>query len=180
MKFKNLSLVFVFIFIASLVVFSLCRQAEAPKALPETYNYVWHIPESIQARYPELGFKQNLTDNFETLMSDVYENHNGNRHGQNGQKLASYHAVFYTENDSISGPDEISDHFRSHEGRDLIVEDTVEVFCFDMERPGLVGDEAIDFVSVVRFNHSFGNGGPEEDPRGDVVLLHRKICTSGN
>jgi len=178
MKFRNLSLVFVFLLCASLMVFCLCRPAEEkPKPV---LTFEWHIPASIQARYPNLGFKTDLETKFTELMENVGGNHQMNAHGQNGQILGSHHAVFYTASETISGPDRIRGYFTGSEGRPFIVENNVVVTCFDMERPGAEGNDAIDFVSVVRFNHSFGNGGPGQDPPGDVLYVHRKICTHDN
>jgi hypothetical protein len=179
MKFKNLSLVFVFVFFASLMVFCLCRQAEDVKP-DRSYTFEWHIPASIQDRYPDLIFKTDLEKKFTGLMTNVSGNHQMNAHGQNGTLLASYHAVFYTDKGTISGPGRINKHFSDNAGHSFVVEEEVEVTCFDMERPGAEGDDAIDFVIVVRFDHSFGNSGQGQDPPGEVIYFHRKICTSDN
>ena len=182
MKFRNLSLIIVFVFCASLMVFCLCREAEEMR--PE-YTFEWNIPASIQARYTSEQLektKRDLEQTFEELLRGVGKNHQGNAHGKNGQMLAARHAVFYVPDEpgvtgTISGPGAIADYFKKNSGRPFSVEDQVTIFCFDIERPGAVGDDAIDFVAVIRFGHKFDNGSQDQDPPGDVMYFHRKICT---
>ena len=181
MKFRNFSFLLILIFGLSLVVFCLCHSNGAQ---PPQFTFKWHIPPSIQARYTEdelARTKARLEEKFTNLASDIIGNFKAGNFGTIGELFSNRSAAFYVDEETtISEKEAIAEYFKKHKGMDLSVEIEVTIYCIDMQRP-FVGREGVDFLAVVRFHHGFAkssdNSPQNNDPPGDVIYFHRKVCT---